>query len=352
LSPLFPPQTGGAAVFLDLLLKKVLDNENTSNIKRRILLTSHVPGMPLIYKEHSALIIRLLISPKEIEKRKIKGLGMINILLSFLTTFCLIIIFRIDILHSLAKYSLRGGIKAGRLLNKRIVIDARDLGGPYLKEKVDFFVCASERIFELANKVRQNREEEIKYIPVPSKIPEKVLPVNINTLIKKEGELKGYILFVGDIAPRKGIEELIEGFKIFNKSNKNIGLAFVGKNLLERGITDSKNKIFYLGPKTHQTTLGLMKNAAIIVLPSKEEGLPRVALEAFALKKPVILPPRVEEFERNCPQFILKKITPKFIAKKLEIVFKTRPKCNYPLQKHAPQRIFNQYVKIYNKLRQ
>ena len=104
------------------------------------------------------------------------------------------------------------------------------------------------------------------------------------------------ISYVGRLIQDKGIENLIEAFKLAVKSNKDIKLLLVGsldsKNLRpisKKYIEDSiknKNNIQYVGEV--KDVRKIWKISHIAILPSKREGLPKSLLEAAAAGRAII----------------------------------------------------------------
>ena len=99
----------------------------------------------------------------------------------------------------------------------------------------------------------------------------------------------GYVLFVGRISPEKGIEVLLEA------AQKGEGLALplkiVGTGPLETNVREAQcaGRIEFLGRRSRKEILRLMQSASALLLPSLwYEGLPMVAIEAFATGLPVI----------------------------------------------------------------
>ncbi len=100
---------------------------------------------------------------------------------------------------------------------------------------------------------------------------------------------KFVVLFVGRLVPEKGIYELLEAARSWNK---NITLAIAGTGPLEdevRGAAKEKWNILYLG-KIEQENLPLYYSASdLTIVPStSEEGFGRVILESLACGTPVI----------------------------------------------------------------
>ena len=104
-----------------------------------------------------------------------------------------------------------------------------------------------------------------------------------------------YILFVGRLAPGKGLEDLIQAFFIINRKGRRIKLVIAGKGFLKKDLeqfvthNNLDQSITILGHIfDRQQLIELYQNAAIFVLPSHHEGLPTVVLEAMACGCPVV----------------------------------------------------------------
>ena len=104
------------------------------------------------------------------------------------------------------------------------------------------------------------------------------------------------ISYVGRLIQDKGIEYLIEAFKLALKSNKGIKLLLVGsldsnnirpisKKYIEDSINNEKN-IEYIGEV--KDVREIWKISHIAILPSKREGLPKSLLEAAAAGRAII----------------------------------------------------------------
>lgn len=100
-----------------------------------------------------------------------------------------------------------------------------------------------------------------------------------------------YIVYVGRLTESKGINELISVWTNFE--NKNLKLYIVGKpdsKLLNTENMKNHN-ILFLGEKSHEEALSVIKNArALITLTKMYEGQPRVLCEASTMGVPSIFP--------------------------------------------------------------
>ena len=102
------------------------------------------------------------------------------------------------------------------------------------------------------------------------------------------------ISYVGRIIQDKGIENLVEAFKLVYKINKNIKLLLVGsvdrnniRPISDQFIRDNnKNNIEFIGEV--KDIREIWKISHIAILPSKREGLPKSLLEAAAAGRAII----------------------------------------------------------------
>lgn len=142
-----------------------------------------------------------------------------------------------------------------------------------------------------------------------------------NTTVKKTDQL----LFIGRLHPKKGVDLLINGFKLIE--NKNIKLIIAGtgdveyedylKKLVPEGF---KNRVNFIGFVDGDLKRQLIEESAVICVPSFSEGMPLVALEALAAGTPLLITkasnmPEVSEFycgieiEDNAPETLATSIS-------------------------------------------
>ncbi len=109
---------------------------------------------------------------------------------------------------------------------------------------------------------------------------------------RKEDESGVNILFVGELTKIKGIDILLEAFRLASYKSKNLTMKIIGNGPMRGSCEDFINNndlnIKLLGIQSHKKTLEEISSMDIVVLASRTEGYPRVILEAFQFGKPVI----------------------------------------------------------------
>lgn len=118
-----------------------------------------------------------------------------------------------------------------------------------------------------------------------------------------------YILFLGRLHPKKGIDVLIKSFKKINRNHPNHVLVIAGPNEEDYGNEilklirhyDISRSVLLTGTVNGQLKEEILKMAEVFVLSSRSEGLPMAVLEAMAVGTPVIITqqcnvPEVEEY--------------------------------------------------------
>ena len=114
--------------------------------------------------------------------------------------------------------------------------------------------------------------------------------------IALEGEPS--FLFVGHLVHRKGIDCLLEAFRLLstlgNKATTGARLHVVGSGDLEKNCKEYiaryglSEKVRFWGPLSESMKFGMLKGADVVVVPSRYEPFGIVALEGMAAGKPVI----------------------------------------------------------------
>lgn len=122
-------------------------------------------------------------------------------------------------------------------------------------------------------------------------LPEEKVVVKPN-FIKDQGRGEpggSYALFVGRISEEKGLHVAVEAWRTADLS---VPLRIVGSGPMEdqvRNQVSPSPNIEFLGERTRAEVLRLMKNAAVLVMPSIwYEGLPMTIVEAFSVGLPVV----------------------------------------------------------------
>jgi glycosyltransferase involved in cell wall biosynthesis len=161
--------------------------------------------------------------------------------------------------------------------------------------------------------------------------------IEIRSALSTEQIISGdYIVFVGAITENKGVFILIEAFKKSSLFERNIKLVFVGPNLSNEAFCKSYDKgIVYLGPRSRMDVLNIICHAKLLALPSLSEGMPRVALEAIALKTPVILPGGVPDFDLFCAGSVISDMSAIGLARMLNQPLHNFLCTSFPIDNHS-----------------
>jgi glycosyltransferase involved in cell wall biosynthesis len=106
---------------------------------------------------------------------------------------------------------------------------------------------------------------------------------------------KYIILFVGNLVSVKGISYLLEALHIIkNDFDKNILLIIIGDGILKNNLENQVKRlelienVEFKGVRPHNEIPFWMNASDLLCLPSLNEGMPNVVLEALACGKPVV----------------------------------------------------------------
>jgi glycosyltransferase involved in cell wall biosynthesis len=112
--------------------------------------------------------------------------------------------------------------------------------------------------------------------------------------LREPGVPAQYILTVGQLIHRKGIDVVIRALALASSRGLSVDLVVVGEGP-ERGALAAlaaylhvEDHIHLLGSRAHESTRRLFGQCAFFVLGSRAEGLPLVVVETMASGKPVV----------------------------------------------------------------
>ena len=121
---------------------------------------------------------------------------------------------------------------------------------------------------------------------------------------------KPYILYLGRIHPKKGIELLLKSFNELQYNNNQIDLVIAGSGKsdyvqkIQRNVKDLglSNKVKFAGLVSHDEKLTLLKSAKLFSLTSKSDVYPVAVQEALAMGIPVVVSkesvyPEIQEYK-------------------------------------------------------
>lgn len=118
------------------------------------------------------------------------------------------------------------------------------------------------------------------------------LPVSPDLPPRRSDGARRTILFAGQITEAKGARRFLDAVKVLDESGwlqEWNGKAVLAGQDVEGWRPEESERIRYAGALAHTDLVNLMAGAALLVLPSDTEGIPRVVAEATVLGVPVLV---------------------------------------------------------------
>jgi teichuronic acid biosynthesis glycosyltransferase TuaC len=217
--------------------------------------------------------------------------------------------FKFDIIFATWAYpDSFAAVLISKLLNKPILTkihgtDINEYTRYWLRRKmISFALNNSEGVISVSKALRDSiieigvKPEKIKIIyngvdgeifrPLGKIHTRKALGIDID---------KKVILFVGNLKFAKGLTYLIRAFaSIATDPSRNVILIIIGQGRLRRELESRvreygiQNCVYILGSKMHREIPKWMSACDLLCLPSLNEGVPNVILEALACGVPVV----------------------------------------------------------------
>ncbi|MBI3637927.1 MAG: glycosyltransferase family 4 protein [Candidatus Rokubacteria bacterium] len=343
-TPLFFPSLAGAAVYFDTLARAVKRRDPSVRVT---ILTRRLAGAPLIERREGVLVLRLL-------PRARPGLGLRARTHAAVTGGLILAIsyaLRSDVVHYHTLVSYRALSALAPLFWAALVGDMRDLAAadegadPRVYDRCDGLICASENIVAYM-RARGFAADRLAHVPVPF-VP---LATPLQTDVEAARAWLGvgdapYVLYVGNLTPAKGVAELLDAMERLWPERPDLHLVLAGAPAagsdpaFDHRLADMlrrDRRVHAPGTVVRDRVAALFAGAAVFVLPSRSEGLPRSCLEAFSLGVRVVLPPGIPEFARHCADAVLADVESGAIARAIDAALRAGRRPTYPLQDHAP----------------
>ncbi len=159
---------------------------------------------------------------------------------------------------------------------------------PTLHNEAPAYLSAYKYMAKRARSILWNTRAESQFgISLWGELPKSIVGVNVNTKEFAPADLDfPYLLYCGRIDVNKGCFQLVDYFLKYKKDHQSgLRLVFTGSDGI--GLPDSPG-ILFKGFVSEVEKLQLMSGADIFVMPSPNESLSIVTLEAMAQRTPVL----------------------------------------------------------------
>ncbi len=244
-------------------------------------------------------------------------------------------------------------LSAHRRAGLRVVADVRDgLLPPKrvpLLNDFDAVIACSDNV-EAHLLAHGADRQRIRPIPVVQE-PLSAAAVSSPELLSSLG-LGGapYVFYAGLLKESKAVDLLLDAF-LNHVRPLRPDLKLVLSGLLKTrhaGIRAdlTREGVQHVGNRGRAEVLALMAGAALCVNLSPIEGLPRSSLEALALGRPTLLPPRVPEFARHCPERVVESRDASEVGAMMLDALERGDAPNYPIARHAPAATLPLYLDV------
>ena len=355
ITPLFPPAVGGSATYFGQMASLLASQPQITHLT---LLTERAQGMPSREEQGKLTILRLLPARISIPARPFMWHAAAYVLTQLWFARHLPRLVQTEgvaLIHFHTRYRGRLFYHALERSAAPVVADLRDkLSDPARLALVSQrLMCCSEgvRDFALAGGYP---EERLKLIPIAFTPPDPPDPETVQRVREafRIGD-EPYLLFLGDITINKGVLDLLTAFSRWRSGHPHVRLLFAGMNRLGPRFLDAVDSTpgaRYLGSVSHERAIALIAAAEMVLLPSRSEGLPRTMLEALSLGRRVLAPPRIPEFDRHIPDYVLPEVSVPAIVAALERIWNSPPPPPFPFEMHRFPRVASQIVQMYQEL--
>ena len=189
--------------------------------------------------------------------------------------------------------------------------------------------------------------------------------VNKKEILKKlsiDEEFEKIVLFVGRISKLKGIDVLLKAAEIYENSNVLTLIVGDGDYKEELNILKEKLKlknVVFLGSEEHSELRELYNISDVLVLPSRKEALPLVAIEALACGTPAIVTNQsgMDEIINKDVGLIFEMDNEKMLAEKINLILNNKVRfdknviANYAKKNYSEELLINKLLELYESVK-
>jgi len=148
---------------------------------------------------------------------------------------------------------------------------------------------------DLINRVSENSDVPGMIVGVGSEIPQ---GFDTEGFRARHSITSPYAVYIGRLDENKGVPQLLDYYlRLQNETEQNLHLVLIGKAWIP---VPEHPRIHYLGFMPDNEKFNALKGSDFLVIPSQFESLSMVALEAWALGKPVMANGRTEVLRGQC----------------------------------------------------
>lgn len=277
-------------------------------------------------------------------------------------------------IHGVWMYPQYASAKFAHNKNIPFIISCHGMYEPWLwtkgtlKKKI-YFKLFSKPVFSKANYIHaitHNEAIEVKRLIPKAKIVEIPNLIDFETLPTTNYPTQDkYILYLGRLDEKKGIDILLRAFKNIQPSNFKLKIAGEFndyKKILDNIVSELKleSKVEFVGLVTGKAKIQLYKNAFVFAAPSYSEVIGMVNLEAAILKTPVITTYQtgIDKEWKNNGGFLIKPLEQELtlaLKKATNLTVEERNKrgeklCAFVLENYSWKNRFNHWVKLYESM--
>ncbi len=175
-----------------------------------------------------------------------------------------------------------------------------------------FIICISNSMAKEIQETYKIQGKPTVITHIPPTINPRLIPLNSEGYLKKLGINQEYILFIGNLEPRKNLPNLVRAYLLLSSTIKHKyklvicgSLGWNNGELLDLLEEKNKKNIILTGYVDEPTKYALYKNASLVVLPSFYEGYGMTAIEAMYFDKPLAVSniPVLHEITNNQANF-------------------------------------------------